>query len=215
MYRKTGTLTDHVYDLIRQSILSGEFVPGERLKETHLAERFEVSPTPIREALGRLTQDGFISMDRYRGASVRVYTEEDLRNLYEIRCLLEVPALRTAISQMTSNDLVTIENHVQLGMRAIQNEGQENFEQIDLDFHESLMRCAKNPYLVVITRNNHEKIQTIRKMAVPSSTVSGQSQIEHEELYSALLARDSEKAEVILRHHIRRTMQEVLLCMTK
>lgn len=215
MVRKTGTLTDYVYDLIRQSILSGEFVPGERLKETHLAERYEVSPTPIREALGRLTQDGFISMDRYRGASVRVYTEEDLRNLYDIRCMLEVPALRTAISQMTNTDLPAIENHVQLGMRAIDNKGHESFEQIDLDFHESLMHCTKNPYLVVITRNNHEKIQTIRKMVVPSSTVSGQSQIEHEQLYAALLERDSSKAEEILRHHIRRTMQEVLLCMQK
>src|SRR5690349_4953493 len=76
-------------DLIREAILDGELPAGARLKEDELAERLDVSRTPVREALRRLEAEGLVVHEPKRGAAVRSYTPEELDDMYRLRALLE------------------------------------------------------------------------------------------------------------------------------
>lgn len=205
-----GTLTEQIYDALRRGILAGEFEPGERLKELELAKRFEASQTPVREALARLAQEGFVQIDRYRGATVSVYSARDFENLYQIRLLLELPAIRIAAEIASHEQITLLKDLVLRGESALLSKDRAKFEQVDLDFHESLTACSNNPYLTRITRSNHEKLQTIRKVITATTHIGEHSHMEHISIVGAIETRDSDRAEALLKHHINRTMDEVL-----
>src|SRR5690554_4948607 len=80
---------DVVQEQVRKEIIDGSLSPGERLTETNLAERFDVSRTPVREALVRLQADGFVELVRNRGAFVSKWTEDDLEEIFGLRIMLE------------------------------------------------------------------------------------------------------------------------------
>ncbi|WAH35182.1 GntR family transcriptional regulator [Alicyclobacillus dauci] len=203
------TLTDHIYNDIRNEIISGEFKPGERLKELDLAKRFNVSQTPVREALARLSQEELIQIDRYRGATVSVYTAQDFQNLYDIRIFLELPAIRKAAECITDEQLGFVQSLLEQGELALKAGDRSQFEHVDLEFHKVLTECAENPYLSKMTRSNQEKLQTIRKV-IAVTQIGPKSQRDHELIVDALVARDSKRAESTLRDHILRTRDEVL-----
>lgn len=205
-----GTLTEQIYDALRRGILAGEFEPGERLKELELAKRFEASQTPVREALARLAQEGFVQIDRYRGATVSVYSARDFENLYQIRLLLELPAIRIAAEIASPEQITLLKDLVLRGESALLSKDRTKFEQVDLDLHESLTACSNNPYLTRITRSNHEKLQTIRKVITANTHIGEHSHMEHIGIVAAIETRDSDRAEALLKHHINRTMDEVL-----
>lgn len=209
-FAKTGTLTERIYHSLRQAILSGQLQQGDRLKETSLARDFNVSPTPIREALMKLSQDGFIRIDHYRGATVASYSARDFENLYQIRMLLEIPAIRMAVKQISEQDIQHLQQILNSGDEALQNEDFSTLEQLDLDFHEALVAYTGNPYLARITRNNHEKIRSIRRIVAHLSVVGARSQHEHHRILEAVAARDADLAESGLRQHIETTTKEIL-----
>jgi DNA-binding GntR family transcriptional regulator len=90
---------DIVYVRIRDRIADLTFPPGESLREVALSSLFGVSKTPIREALVRLERDGLVEIVPYRGARVRSYTPEDVRELFDARGILETECVRRAAAQ--------------------------------------------------------------------------------------------------------------------
>ncbi|WP_176955689.1 GntR family transcriptional regulator [Sinosporangium album] len=90
------------YDIIRECIITGVLAPGEHLRQEELAERIGVSRIPIRTALMQLEAEGLVSFHPHKGAVVRTLTVEQVREIYELRVLLEVHALRKSIARMTS-----------------------------------------------------------------------------------------------------------------
>src|SRR3954466_14937071 len=78
-----------VADAIRERILAGDFEPGERLAEERLSEELGVSRMPVREALRALAAEGIVTLGRRRGASVTTYSEQQIRELVEVRATLE------------------------------------------------------------------------------------------------------------------------------
>lgn len=90
---------------IRKDILEGEFEMGQRLVEMDLADRYNMSRTPIREALLQLRADGLVMIETGRGACVRSYTAKDLKEIYGIRTLLESYAARLAATRITKDQI--------------------------------------------------------------------------------------------------------------
>lgn len=93
------TRIEWVQDQIRSAILLGQLAPGERLLTAALAERFSVSPTPLREAMQRLTGEGLVEFTAQRGARVTPLSESDCTEISELRCLLEPAALERAATE--------------------------------------------------------------------------------------------------------------------
>src|SRR5215471_6358552 len=96
--------SDRVYESLRSMAIAFKFKPGERLTELDIAERFSVSRTPVREALNRLVNEGFLVADG-RGFAVRDLDPKECFDLYELRLALEFTAVRLAVQRATDEEL--------------------------------------------------------------------------------------------------------------
>src|SRR5471030_2914855 len=103
------TLKLRVYEGIKQLILSGKLRPGQKLAERDLGERLKVSRTPIREALGRLVQDGLVESRPQRGHFVREVDAKTVEDLYDLREMLEKHAIRLAMRRLSDADLAELD----------------------------------------------------------------------------------------------------------
>lgn len=106
--RRFRTVGDMVYEVLRESIQTGVFTPGERLRQDQLAEELGVSRIPVRSALLQLESEGLITLHPFRGATVNELTADEMRENYQIRTLLETHALRTAAEAMTPERLAEL-----------------------------------------------------------------------------------------------------------
>src|ERR1700758_5490422 len=88
-FQAPRTRAEAVAERLRQMIISGELAPGTRLRQAEIAELFNVSTTPVREAFTSLAREGFVRQDAHRGVEVFHPTEADIRENYEIRLALE------------------------------------------------------------------------------------------------------------------------------
>src|SRR5690348_5288584 len=98
-------LADLVYDRLVHALMSGQYAGGDELNEVSLASRFEVSRTPVREALRRLVSEGLVTSSPNRQATVVKLSVQDLRNTYGVRQVLEAEAARLAVAYFTTVEL--------------------------------------------------------------------------------------------------------------
>src|SRR5258707_13653661 len=114
-------LKDSVYHRLREQIVSAELPPGYVLREAELAARFEVSKTPLREAFVRLEKDGFVTIPPYRSAVVAGYSQQDLREIYEVRELLEGQGAREAAVNIATEAVPTLSRVVRDSEQALRS----------------------------------------------------------------------------------------------
>ncbi len=141
------TKKDIVVEVLREAIACGELEPGERLLQNELAERLNVSPTPIREALGQLEAEGVLSHIPHRGVRVSEVKLDDVREIYLIRSLLEQLATRYAVPRMGSLDVhalkllqAQIDGHIAKGELT-------KLRKPDHEFHMLIYRASGMPHL--------------------------------------------------------------------
>jgi len=184
-----------------RDILEGRLVPGERIIETRVAQQFDVSQAPVREALRDLEMFGFIASSPFRGAVVREMSPEDLVQVYPIRAVLEGLAARDAATRLDERGLTRLQKLVDT-MRNAAARG-DNEAQVDADFKFHLaiveasgnwllkqfwerMRLA-NTTLLTVTRSRHSMMEIADR---------------HVPVLDALRARDPDAAERAMRQHI-------------
>lgn len=102
---QTSRLVDQTYQILRESILSGQIVPGSRLRQETLAAELGVSQITVREALSRLVAEGLAVHEPYRGVMAATITPEDIVDIYEMRALLEGRAMELAAERITADEL--------------------------------------------------------------------------------------------------------------
>ena len=186
------------YQYLKTKILNCEYRPNEFLNEQKLcAEMGHISRTPMRDALGRLEQEGLITILPKKGLMVSGITEEDVHSMFEMRLLVEPYALRVYGSALTREELERFE---QL-MRA--PEQIEDFCKSDDDFHELLMSTLPNKYL----RMSYDRITGLNtRFRIMTGKVSminqDQTCAEHLRILNAALHEDWDGAAEALQHHL-------------
>ena len=138
------TIGDMAYSVLREGILSGVLAPGQHLRQDALAESLGISRIPIRSALFQLESDGLIEFRPHRGAVVAMLTPAQMREIYELRIVLESHALRKAIASMTPDRLKRLEALAKVLDRA---QG-EKFVEARVAFYRELYGADENPRLV-------------------------------------------------------------------
>ena len=104
-----GTKADDIALALEESIVSGEIPPGSTLRQEHLSEQFQVSRTPVREALRRLAALGLVTFEPNRGVRVRLLSRDEIREAFMVRAELESLATEIATPKMTDDDLAELE----------------------------------------------------------------------------------------------------------
>ena len=159
MARFNGSVGDQIAgasvvaaQLIRDAIVSGQLKPGERLPEARLADELKISRTPIREALRQLQAEGLVDAPRNRGARVRVYSLDDLDDMYQLRALLEGFAARSAASRMTPAQLDELRDASERFDALSAESDIDALLKVNDRFHEIILVAAANPMLDGILR---------------------------------------------------------------
>lgn len=193
------TATDFVSGSLRRSILNGELVGGTRLSLADLASTFEVSTTPVREALRELSFEGLIRLDSYRGGTVNAVTRADVEEIIRIRQLLEPVAAREAVAGMTPRILEEAEAILR-EMAASDSWGV--WVQGNRAFHQKLYEASASRRLVsVISSLQNTQVVFVSTTLSKSPFLKETATKDHNEMMEAIRAGDGERlVEITLRH---------------
>lgn len=193
------TATDYVSDSLRRSILNGELAGGTRLSLADLASTFDVSTTPVREALRELSFEGLVRIDSYRGGVVTAVTRSEVEEIIRIRQVLEPMAAREAVVGMTPEILGAAESILE---EMAASDSWDVWVQGNRAFHQKLYEAASSRRLVSLI-NGLQDTQvvfvsaTLRKSPFLKETATR----DHHEMLDAIQSGDADRlVEITIRH---------------
>lgn len=195
-------LRDVVFQTLRKAILTGEFMPGERLMEIALANRLGVSRTPVREAIRKLELEGLVVMIPRKGAEVAKITVSDLKDVLEVRCHLEEFAASLACERITEEKKVELKEAMVDFEKAIQQKDLKLIAEQDVAFHDVIFRATNNQRLLQIVNNLREQIFRYRIEYIKDFDYHDTLVKEHRQIMQTIMDGDKEAAEKIMRTHI-------------
>ena len=201
------------YAIIRQSILSGRFDSGERLKEAELTALCNVSRTPVREALRRLANEGLVVVTPNAGAEVSSVSPAELEEIYVLRGMIESHAASRAASRITAASIGRLKVLAGIMELAVKN----GFDSIDRDFstanaefHHIILDAATSPRLSSMASLVIEIPLTLRTLALYSKQDRMRSLQHHRELIEALEVRDGVWAASVMKSHVHAAFQALV-----
>ena len=189
---KLQSTADALATRIREEILDGTFASGDALPQEEMAARYGVSRSPIREALRQLEAEGWIVYHPNRGAFVASVSAEDIRELYQVRRILETGALRLAVPRL---DDATLKRMREIDRAMRRAETAREAMQLHLDFHAALYALVGNPRLLAAIRAHHVRVQRLPHPNKSIMSVVRLSRDDHRALLDALEERDLKSAE--------------------
>lgn len=172
--RLFATLGDQVFDVLKNAILRNQFLPGEELKVEELAAELGVSSTPIREALVRLGDMGLVEIAPNKGAKVALIRPEDIRDLWEVRRLLESYAARVAVPTIPKDEVESLER--QLNDVLANPDDFQKYIESDFALHAALYKHLGNRLLKRMLDQVNSQYQRIRYFA-ESGLPTGQREV--------------------------------------
>lgn len=195
-------LRDLVFTTLRQAILKGELLPGERLMEIQLAEKMGVSRTPIREAIRKLEREGLVIMVPRKGAEVAGISEKMLRDVLEVRMTLEKLALRLAFKRQGTDLIEKLEAAEQAFQDAIEGEKLIDMAEADEHFHFLIYEAADNDKLRELLNSLKENMYRYRLEYLKDENYRRSLMEEHNAIIEAFRANDLEKGLEVTDTHI-------------
>lgn len=217
---QTRTLASGIANHLRTLIASGEIPPGEKLRLDELRTKFDVSLSPLREALSRLSAEGFVVvMENQRGYRVAPVSENNLLEVTRLRAEIETFALRESIARGDDrwegevvarlHQLSKLERSMPAGTRV------EDWEKMHRAFHESLLSACRMPLLLNFCCTLHDLSDRYRRLFLENHPIDRDVAKEHRDICNATLERRADQACSLLRDHIERTGRIVLHALTE
>lgn len=199
---------------MREAILKGDLPPGHQLVEREIAQRLNVSKTPVREALKILSRSGLVDMKSYRGMTVRVVDAPMVRSAYGVRLLLEPAAVGDAVPQMSKLDLAQLGDLLDRGAVAASREELVELGRLNRQFHRELYQRCGNPLLVELLDNLQDQMALIALTGWTRDSSWGSEAEQHRAILDAAEAQDADGARALLIEHITRSQDRVLQALT-
>jgi len=210
MAAKNRDLSRQVYTRLREAILSSELLPGHKLSHQALAERLGVSHTPLREAFGKLSQEGYVRHVQNRGYFVSDFSRKEVEDLLEIREALEVHALRRNVEGLDGAALRALRNCQAAYRRAVTRGSDTDRLHHDRAFHLALAGISGNGALIETLERVFDRINLKRRIDGLSPDRGVEALAEHQALLAALEVRDLGRARSALKRHLRKNKKNVL-----
>jgi len=188
---------------LREAILNGYFEPGEKLDQDLIAEELGVSRTPVREALKRLESEGFVEVRPHYGAFIAEVSRQDIREIYEIRTLLEAEVVRQVTPVIPEPVLDELERSLaETWAQFDAGDSAKHFEN-DVSFHETIISFAENKLLREILDSLTNRISVVRRFAqLQPGYHMTESFKEHHAILQAMQQRDPEQVAKLMRGHL-------------
>lgn len=201
---------DEVYEQLKRDIADFHLLPGDRFTENELCERLGVSRTPVRQALIRLQQEGFVEVLFRAGWRVLPFDFNRFDQLYDLRMLLETAAVqRLCQHEGPPGPLLQGLKDQWLVPAADRESDAPTVAAMDEAFHQALVRAAGNDELARVHQDVTERIRIIRRLDFLKQMRIDATYDEHAKILRAVLARNADRASLLLRTHIQTSQVEV------
>ncbi len=199
---KSKSLREQILDVLRDAILTGDLKPGQNLVETDLASQLGVSRAPLREAIQTLNNEGLIETIPYHGSKVRTLTKTDLEELYSMRSVLEVFAIRRIIDQRDTEHIDKLMTIYQNMLEAAEADDLKQVSAIDRVFHNTLIDMSNHSLLQ--STWNSVALRVRQVMALRNQYNSDIKQIAYNHLPIIEAIRDSlvDRAVALIEEHV-------------
>jgi DNA-binding GntR family transcriptional regulator len=211
----SDTLSERAANLVEQDIIAGVLAPGARLGIIDLVQRYDIGATPLREGLSRLISRGLIVGIGQRGFRVADVSREDLEDITRIRTVIEIEALRLAITQGDDAWEAGILSALHQMRRHIERTGDEfhegapDFDRLHKGFHTSLLAACGSKRLLTAHSDLYDQAYRYRRVMMRALGSGEEFITVHQSLADRVLARDLDGAPAMLRSHLHSTLDYV------
>ena len=198
--------SDRAMHQLRERILGGEYAPGERLGEVELAEKFGLSRTPVREALGRLAAEGLVEIVPNRGARVPSWTVAELEGVFDLRTALEPRLTALAVPRATAADVAALEELAEAMLDVGAPGPDQDLDAIvplNREFHGRLVALADQPVMASALSGAIHAPIVLRNFHTYDEASLRRSLAHHVEIVAAVRAGDPAWAQAVMTAHIR------------
>jgi DNA-binding GntR family transcriptional regulator len=195
-------MTDRLREAIEEEITTGKLLPGSRLDEAELAKRFNVSRTPIREALNLLLGEGLIETRPRRGVVVTRVTPQRLIEMFEVMAELEVMCAQLAARRMSEDELAAIESAHAACEGAVAARDADAYFYANERFHYAIYTASHNSFLFEQAASLQRKLRPYRRLQLRVRNRIQRSFEEHQAIVDALREGDAERLLTSVRNHV-------------
>ncbi|MCT2537099.1 GntR family transcriptional regulator [Aquibacillus koreensis] len=196
------TLSDDVAKIIRKMILDGELKAGERINQAKLADKFNISRGPIREALKLLQNEGLIKHETNKGTFVTTLSEQDAFEIYTLRALIEGKAAQLALPHLTEEDFKKLEGYLDDFYQAMVEQDLGGQAQCDILFHGTIVAASKHNRLINIHKNLDTQVGAMYLTVANQVPIRVDQVVEnHRILIEALRTKDKKKIQEAFSDH--------------
>ncbi|MGM7720757.1 GntR family transcriptional regulator [Metabacillus sp. Hm71] len=204
------SLRDIVVESLREAIVTGRFQPGEHLKERELSEIMGVSTTPIKEAFRMLGYEGLVETVPRKGTYVSDLAETSIQEVQMLRSAVEGVCAKLAAMKLTEKDEMALKQQIEKMERLLKENKVDQLVEENTKFHRLIKEAAKSPMVSQVSDNISSFDKAFRKRALMEQSELQSGFSEHKKIVEAILSRDPELAEKVMKQHILRTAQDVL-----
>lgn len=206
---------ERTYQEIRQRIVEGRYRPGMRLAESMLARIHRSSRTPVRESLSRLLQEGYVELTPKRGYRVTQVTVTLIRNMFQVRQLLEEAAAAGAATSATDDDLARLRTLSAGGYHAAEPASYRAALESNLAFHLTVAQTSHNALLVDLVRQCLTHMDRVLSLGVDYSPFQAGTSVEHAQIIDAIASRNGARARRAMRRHLAHSYDLLLKGITR
>jgi DNA-binding GntR family transcriptional regulator len=204
------SLGERVYRTVRDLILSQVFPPGSKLNVEQICRDLGVSRTPVWDTMRRLESEGLVNTVPRHGVFVLNYGADQIRDLFTVRGALEALAVREAARNLDDDSRAALDAAMAEMERAAAAVEMERYSRAAIDFHDCVLRAARNQALTRLLENVYAQILVLRLRSLYLPERVESSVAEHRALFEAVRSGDGERGEQLARAHADHVLQDAL-----
>jgi DNA-binding GntR family transcriptional regulator len=200
---------ERLFEKMRNHIIDGRFAPGQRLVEADLTEQFKISRGPLREAVRRLAAEGLVDITHNRGARVKRLDHGEVISLYEVREVMEGLAARLAAERASAAERKAIKASFDDMAKALAANDVRRYIALNSNFHALILGAAGNAPLQAAITRLQTPVLRLQFESMMTDAVVKESFEEHRDIVNAIVGKNPNAAERLMRHHIRRSKEMI------
>lgn len=205
---KTMKISEEIAETLRDEIVAGIYKPRERLIEEELSDRFFVSRTPIREALKQLESAELVVIEPYKGAFIADKNPSEIRDIYELRCVLEAFTTELAVPHITADIINQMQRSLDAMNAYLEADDKLSFARENELFHSLILEQCPNKTAAKMVNNLWEMTAAFRRLSWRTASSRQNSVKGHQNILAAIKAGDAKAAGQLASKHIRLYLNE-------
>lgn len=198
------SLTEQIYGLIKERIITQEYELGQKIDTNEIAENNNISVMPVRDALNSLEDDGLVTKKSRVGYFVRVFSKKEAEDIMEARKMYEIYSVESYFSEFNLDFLQDLHGKM---LELQNNMSRDEFDELDYEFHQHIINISGNDYIIKNYNQINEMIQLFRRL---DKDRMEEANCEHMEIIDFIVRQKLEKSKKSLNNHIEKVKRSLL-----